>query len=134
MTPIDTTNKGEHTQSAAVITLRVEPAGVTVPLMAGETILAGLFRNGYAYRVGCRRGGCGICKVNLVAGEVTYAATISEVVFSQAEESAGLCLSCRAVPTTDAVIWLREDDRLRCVIPMFSALAAGRAHSEEGES
>jgi ferredoxin len=38
----------------------------------GETILEGLYRNGYAFRIGCRRGGCAICKVDLLAGEVQY--------------------------------------------------------------
>jgi ferredoxin len=48
----------------------VDPDGVEVALLDGETILAGLYRSGYAYRTGCRRGGCGICKVDLVSGDV----------------------------------------------------------------
>ena len=50
--------------------LTVESDDVAIDLLEGETILEGLYRNGYAYRVGCRRGGCAICKVDLVTGEV----------------------------------------------------------------
>ena len=42
----------------------VQPGGQQVPIGDGETVLAGLFRAGYAYTVGCRRGGCGICKAD----------------------------------------------------------------------
>jgi len=53
----------------------VAGADVSVELRSREPILTGLFRSGYAYRVGCKRGGCGICKVDLVEGEVDYPVT-----------------------------------------------------------
>jgi ferredoxin len=30
-----------------------------------ETVLSGLYKAGYAYTIGCRRGGCAICKVDV---------------------------------------------------------------------
>ena len=50
--------------------LTVEPEGVTIDVNDDETILEGLYRNGYAYRIGCRLGGCAICKIDILTGEV----------------------------------------------------------------
>lgn len=95
----------------------IEPDGVRVEVRAGETVLAALARAGLKYRVGCKRGGCGICKVRLSAGEVGYERTVAESVLSDRERVEGVCLSCRAVPVTSIVIELQEGDRLRRVFP-----------------
>lgn len=105
-------------------TLTVEPEGITLDLGDDETILEGLFRNGYAYRVGCRRGGCAICFVDIVEGDVTYPRTVSATVLSEEEKARGTCLSCRAVAVTDVTITLREET-LRCVNPLMARYAAG---------
>ena len=76
-----------------------------------ETVLAALHRAGHAVRSGCRRGGCGICKLDLVSGEVAYDHVVAESVLSPQEKAEGACLSCRAVPEGDVVIRLREHDR-----------------------
>lgn len=83
-------------------------------LYAGETILGGLFRCGYATRVGCRRGGCGICKVDLLDGSVDYERPVAESVLSEEERAAGVCLPCRAIPRGDVTIALRNEN-LRAV-------------------
>ena len=95
---------------------------VVVQAKGGEAILAALYRNGYAYKIGCRRGGCGVCKLDLVEGEVSYPITVAPTVLSEDEKAAGTCLSCRAVPETDVVIALTPDDQLRCVAPLLSRL------------
>jgi ferredoxin len=89
--------------------IRVKPGGEVVGARPGETILDGLYRSGYAYRTGCRRGGCGICKVDLLNGEVTYNRTVAETVLTPQERAEGTCLSCRAVPTGEITIALREE-------------------------
>ena len=106
--------------------LTVEPEGVLVELRADETILEGLYRNGYAYRIGCRRGGCAICKVDLRRGEVEYSRPVAEKVLSDEERSSGTCLSCRAVAVTDVTISLREDS-LRSVNPLIARFADMRS-------
>ncbi|HVI52869.1 MAG TPA: 2Fe-2S iron-sulfur cluster binding domain-containing protein [Candidatus Sulfotelmatobacter sp.] len=54
-------------------------------------------------RVGCRRGGCGICKVRVLAG--LYRTTpMSRAHVSEEEQSDGLVLSCCVFPETDLVI------------------------------
>jgi ferredoxin len=102
-------------------TLAVDGTDVVVQTRAGEPILAALCRHGYAYRFGCRRGGCGVCKVVLVSGEIEYAVRVPAQVLSPAEADAGTCLSCRAVPRTDTVIRLSAGDKIRCVAPFLAA-------------
>jgi ferredoxin len=92
------------------------PDGVHVVAGDEETLLRALARAGLRYRVGCKRGGCGICKVQLKLGEVRYERPIADSVLSDDERVEGVCLSCRAVPITNIVIELQEGDRLRRVL------------------
>jgi ferredoxin len=92
------------------------PDGLQVTAAAEETVLGALSRAGLRYRVGCKRGGCGICKVQLVLGEVRYERRVAQSVLSDDERVEGICLSCRAVPITDIAIELQEGDRLRKVL------------------
>lgn len=96
--------------------ITIRPDGLRVTANEGETVLAALSRAGLKYRVGCKRGGCGICKVQLELGEVRYERPIAESVLSDEERVAGICLSCRAVPLTNIVIELQEGDKLRKVL------------------
>jgi len=108
----------------------VLPDGVRIGAADGETVLAALGRAGLRYRIGCRRGGCGICKLQLVLGEVRYERTIAESVLSDDEKVAGICLSCRAVPITNVIIELQEGDKLRRVLPF--GFAGGNYRKESG--
>lgn len=110
-------------------TLKVEPEGVSIELLVDETILEGLYRNGYAYRVGCRRGGCAICIVDLVDGEVEYNRPVAEKVLNDDDKAEGACLSCRAVATSDVTITLREDS-LRRVNPLMAMFGAATASTK----
>jgi len=96
-----------------VTTVTVLPEGVRVVAHDSETLLRALSRAGLRYRVGCKRGGCGICKVALLAGEVRYERPIADTVLSDDERVEGVCVSCRAVPLTDVVIELQEGDQWR---------------------
>ncbi|NNM45605.1 2Fe-2S iron-sulfur cluster-binding protein [Knoellia koreensis] len=101
--------------------IRVLPDDVTVDSRPGETVLDALSRSGFGYRTGCTRGGCGICKVDLRQGSVSYtAATVSDQVLPPDERAAGTCLSCRAVPDGDLTIELRNE-RLRRLNPYLTA-------------
>jgi len=92
------------------------PDGLQVTAAGAETVLKALSRAGLKYRVSCKRGGCGICKVQLVLGEVRYERPVAESVLSDDERVEGICLSCRAVPITNIAIELQEGDRLRKVL------------------
>ena len=95
----------------------VLPDHVRIPAGEGETVLAALGRAGLRYRIGCRRGGCGICKLQLAGGEVRYERPIADTVLSDDERVEGICLSCRAVPITNVLVELQEGDKLRRVLP-----------------
>lgn len=99
----------------------VLPDAARVEARDGETVLAALTRASFRYRIGCRRGGCGICKVRLALGEVRYERPIAASVLTDEERVEGVCLSCRAVPVTNVVIELQEGDRLRRLLPQMFA-------------
>jgi CDP-4-dehydro-6-deoxyglucose reductase len=109
------------------------PDGVQVTAGDEETLLRALARAGLRYRVGCKRGGCGICKVQLSLGEVRYERPIAESVLSDDERVEGVCLSCRAVPLTNIVIELQEGDRLRRVLG-FAFPSPSQGSSTQGNS
>lgn len=50
--------------------------------------------------VGCRNGGCGVCKVAVVSGSY-QARVMSREHVSEAEQACGRVLSCRVRPTSD---------------------------------
>jgi ferredoxin len=115
----------------------IRPDGDLVETRDDETLLAALGRAGLRYRIGCRRGGCGVCKVQLVLGEVRYERPIAGSVLSDDERVRGVCLSCRAVPITNVVIELQEGDKLRRILPYGFGAASpdshGPAHTEAGQ-
>ena len=73
----------------------------------------------------CRRGGCAICIVDLVEGEVEYNRTVAEEVLSEEDRRQGACLSCRAVAVTDVTISLRAET-LRTVNPLMALYSAAK--------
>ena len=93
--------------------MTVLPGAVRIQARDGETVLGAAMRCGFRYRFGCRRGGCGVCKVRLILGEVRYERPIASSVLTDDERVLGVCLSCRAVPVTNIIIELQEGDRLR---------------------
>ena len=51
-------------------------------------------------------------RAQLVRGDVVYRKTVSQSVLPDQDRAKGVCLPCRAVPVTDAVIRLNRTDRL----------------------
>lgn len=89
--------------------LTINKTGEVIYLEPGETVLGGLYKAGYAYTIGCRRGGCAICKVDVLEGEFTYDHPVADTVITDEERTDGTCLSCRAVPVSDVTIELRGE-------------------------
>ena len=118
---------------------RSSPTACTSPPATTRRCCARWRRAGLRYRVGCKRGGCGICKVQLKLGEVRYERPIADSVLSDDERVEGICLSCRAVPITNIVIELQEGDRLQAgprirlpELDQASGAVGDRSRSEEG--
>jgi CDP-4-dehydro-6-deoxyglucose reductase len=99
----------------------VHPSGEVIYLDPDETVLSGLYRAGYAYAVGCRRGGCAVCKVDCRRGDFNYDHPIAETVLTPGERADGTCLTCRAVPDGDITIEMRRED-LRLINPFMRRL------------
>lgn len=93
--------------------IRVQGLDVTVDCATDEPILAALHRAGQAVSVGCRRGGCGVCKIDLADGAVEYTRRVADTILTPEERALGACLPCRAVPVTDVTVRLREDASAR---------------------
>jgi ferredoxin len=91
-----------------IFTIKVEGAGEAV-CYEGERVLValeraqgfgrlkGLFRK---LPVGCRRGGCGVCRARVISGEYRHD-PMSRAHVSEADEAAGLVLSCAIYPLSD---------------------------------
>ena len=75
---------------------------------AGQNVLAAMERLGRRdIPVGCRGGGCGICRVRIVGGTAYRTLKMSRAQVTVADERAGICLACKLIPQGDLVLeWL----------------------------
>jgi CDP-4-dehydro-6-deoxyglucose reductase len=101
----------------ALTTIAYGDSRLQIDTRPHEPILDGLRRHGYSHRHGCRRGGCGQCKVDVVAGSVEYEASIDETVLTPRERACGTALSCRAIPQADHTVIRLRDEVLKCFLP-----------------
>jgi ferredoxin len=79
----------------------IEETGETFRCSPAESLLVGMERLGKkGIPVGCRGGGCGVCKIEITAG--TYVKRVmSREYVSVEDEAAGRVLACRVRPTSD---------------------------------
>ncbi len=77
----------------------IRQTGECYPCDGEESLLAGMARLGRrGIPVGCLGGGCGVCKVRVVAGEVRKLGPVSRAHVSADEEARGYTLACRVAP------------------------------------
>lgn len=68
---------------------------------ANESLLTGMVRLGRkGIPVGCVNGGCGVCKVRILAGDIKALGPISRAHVTVDEEQQGYTLACRVAPQT----------------------------------
>lgn len=107
----------------------IEGSGVHYLCDAGQNLLQGMEALGRkGIPVGCRGGGCGICKVSIEAGEYR-AAKMSRSHIRIEDEANGVLLACRTFPCSD--LRLRVIGRLdRCLQRAFlrDAITAATPH------
>lgn len=85
-------------------TVTIEETGETFRCSPQESLLNGMERLGKkGIPVGCRGGGCGVCKVQVTAGTFQKRVMSREYV-SEEDEAAGRVLACRVRPTSDVTI------------------------------
>ncbi|GGF66118.1 2Fe-2S iron-sulfur cluster-binding protein [Alteromonas lipolytica] len=71
---------------------------------AEESLLDGMARLGRkGIPVGCRGGGCGICKIKIETGDYS-ARKMSRCHITQEEQDAGIVLACKVFPESDITL------------------------------
>ncbi|HEY0834383.1 MAG TPA: 2Fe-2S iron-sulfur cluster binding domain-containing protein [Azospirillum sp.] len=90
-------------------TIHLPETGGSFPCYGHETVVAAMERavgfgfaagGGRRIPVGCRRGGCGVCRVQVLAGSYRVEA-MSRAHVTEDEQGEGYVLACRLVPQGD---------------------------------
>lgn len=93
--PVDTSRRFVR------VTVQVEQTSESYLCATTESLLQGMLRLGRkGIPAGCVNGGCGVCKVRIVEGQVTPLGPVSRAHVSVEEERAGVTLACRVAPAT----------------------------------
>jgi CDP-4-dehydro-6-deoxyglucose reductase, E3 len=94
---------GRRRRHAAEFAISVHPDERILTPRPGETVLEAGLREGLPMPFDCRSGGCGVCKGDLLGGEVRMRPW-QESALSEAERAAGKTLFCCAEPLADLEI------------------------------
>ena len=85
----------------ASYTVTIAETGESYRCLDERSVLEGMEALGRkGIPVGCRQGGCGVCKVHVLDGSFSKR-VMSRAHVSAEEEAAGCVLSCRIKPTSD---------------------------------
>jgi CDP-4-dehydro-6-deoxyglucose reductase len=87
--------------------ITLTPSQRSFDVAPDEPILHAAIRHGMGLPYGCKDGACGSCKSKLLEGRVIHGAHQPKAL-SEAEEAAGLILTCCATPATDCVVEARS--------------------------
>ena len=88
----------------ATYTITVDPSGQQFRCPEDRSVLVGMeYLGAEGIQVGCRSGGCGVCRVQVVSG--TYIPKkMSKAHVTEDDLAAGIVLSCRIFPTGDLTV------------------------------
>ena len=82
-------------------TITIEDTGESYRCADHRSVLEGMEALGKkGIPVGCRQGGCGVCKVQILEGQYSKR-VMSRAYVSAEEEAAGIVLACRVKPLSD---------------------------------
>lgn len=85
----------------ATFTVSLADSGERFACASEASVLAGMASLGRrGIPCGCRGGGCGVCKVQVLSGQYRSRA-MSRAHISEAEQQAGKVLACRIYPDSD---------------------------------
>jgi ferredoxin len=77
---------------------------ISTPCLPGQTVLAAASRARYMAIVeGCRGGGCGVCRIQILSGRARFR-KMSRAQVSEADQAAGIVLACCVYPETDMAV------------------------------
>lgn len=84
--------------------IHLSSTGESYPCAEGQDVLRAMETLGRrGIPVGCRNGGCGLCKVRITHGEFAQG-RMSRAFVSATEEDDGVVLACRVFPRSDLAI------------------------------
>jgi len=90
-------------------TVTVEESGAQFSCPDGECVLIAMEHQGLKHiPIGCRRGGCGTCRVRVTGGRYRTR-KMSRAQVSEIDEQTGYALACRLIPETDLTLRLAGD-------------------------
>lgn len=93
------------TAAGRVYTIAIADSPEHFPCKHGQNVLLAMERLGRkGIPVGCRGGGCGICRVQVLEGGAFRTLKMSRAQVSEADEAAGICLACKLLPESDLTI------------------------------
>lgn len=88
----------------------LQPSGHSFSVEADQSVLEAAIAAGLLIPYGCRDGACGACKATVESGTVSLD-RFSASALTEAEQKAGQTLLCRARPTSDLVLAVRNVQR-----------------------
>jgi ferredoxin len=87
-------------EADGTITIRLDRRTVSVPRVAGETLLESARRAGLAPPFSCEAGNCATCMARLTEGSATM---LNNNALTDDEVAEGYILTCQGVPDTASV-------------------------------
>tara|TARA_B100001939_G_scaffold333021_1_gene332570 strand:- start:3295 stop:3645 length:351 start_codon:yes stop_codon:yes gene_type:complete len=97
--------------SNADFQIAIEGVGEKIPCPRDRSVLVAMEARGLArIPVGCRGGGCGICKIRVVSGDYRTG-RMAACHVTEEERRQGYVLACRLYPNSDLIIRLRTKNR-----------------------
>jgi 3-ketosteroid 9alpha-monooxygenase subunit B len=103
--PTETAGPTDAAAAAGTVTIHLERKKVSVPQVAGETLLETARRAGLSPPFSCEAGNCGTCMARLTEGNATMR---TNDVLEEDELADGYILTCQAVPDTTSVTVVYE--------------------------
>lgn len=83
------------------VTVEIVQTGESYACATNENLLKGMLKLGRkGIPAGCVSGGCGVCKVRIVSGQVQSCGPVSRAHVSAEDEAQGITLACRVTPVT----------------------------------
>ncbi len=80
-------------------------SGLSFPCKDGQNVLAAMEKLGRCgIPIGCRGGGCGICRVQVMDGARYRTHKMSRAQVSAQDLASGICLACKLIPEGDLVV------------------------------
>lgn len=87
-----------------VVTIHTNKGVERYPIIGSKPLLHSLTAHpAMPIKVGCKGGGCGVCKVRIVSGNYDTK-VMSKAHISETDAEQGYALACRVLPQTDLTI------------------------------